>query len=293
MLARIAEIVLPIFAIVAVGVAYGYSHRPAMEVANRINMDVFVPALVFSALSTQRFELAHVQLAIGGTAVILGSGLLAWPLTRFTAIQFKTLIPPMMFRNAGNMGLPLLVLAFGDRGLPAALILFLLVNLAHFGLGTYILDPRARILRVFGQPAILAAIAALVVSFAGIGIPRAVALPIEMLGQIAVPLMLFALGVRLTYADLSEWRIGLLAAVFAPVVGVLIATAMLALLDLPKTQAGVLFLFGVLPPAVLNFLFAERYDQEPVKVASIVMLGNLATIVTLPLALAYALPRYG
>jgi predicted permease len=97
----------------------------------------------------------------------------------------------------------------------------------------------------------------------------------------------------LTSADLGEWRIGLLGAVFAPIAGLLIATVMLALLELSKTQAGVLFLFGALPPAVLNFLFAERYDQEPAKVASIVMLGNLATIVTLPLTLAYALPRYG
>jgi predicted permease len=215
------------------------------------------------------------------------------PLARLASIQFKTFIPPMMFRNAGNMGLPLLLLAFGDAGLPAALILFLLGNLAHFGLGTYILDQNARVLSVFWQPAIVAAIIALIVSFTGISIPKAIVLPIEMLGRIAVPLMLFALGVRLTYADLSEWRIGLVGAAFAPLIGILIAAVMLALLELPKAQAGVLFLFGALPPAVLNFLFAERYDQEPAKVASIVMLGNLATIVTLPLVLAYALPRYG
>ncbi len=97
---------------------------------------------------------------------------------------------------------------------------------------------------------------------------------------------------RLTDADFSEWRIGLLGAVFAPVIGVLIAALMLMLLHLPKTQAGVLFLFGCLPPAVLNFLFAERYNQEPTKVASIVMLSNLASVVTLPAALAYALPRF-
>jgi predicted permease len=293
LIARILEIVLPIFLIVVIGVAYGHYRQPEMEVANRINLDVFVPALVFSALSKQSFDLAHAQVAVGGVAVILGSGLASWPLTRLPSIQFKTFVPPMMFRNAGNMGLPLLLLAFGDAGLPAALILFLLGNLAHFGLGTYILDQDARVLSVFRQPAIVAAIAAVTVTITGIVIPKAIDLPIEMLGRISVPLMLFALGVRLTYADLSEWRIGLLGAVFAPVSGILIATVMLSLLDLPKTQAGVLFLFGALPPAVLNFLFAERYCQEPAKVASIVMLGNLATIATLPLALAYALPRYG
>jgi predicted permease len=44
-----------------------------------------------------------------------------------------------------------------------------------------------------------------------------------------------------------------------------------------------------LPPAVLNFLFAERYKQEPQRVASIVLIGNLAALIFLPLALAWVL----
>jgi predicted permease len=57
--------------------------------------------------------------------------------------------------------------------------------------------------------------------------------------------------------------------------------------------AGVLVLFGALPPAVLNFMLAEKYRQEPSKVASIVIVGNLFAVVAIPLALAYVLPRYG
>jgi len=40
---------------------------------------------------------------------------------------------------------------------------------------------------------------------------------------------------------------------------------------------------------VLNFVFAERYQQEPVKVASIVMIGNLGSLLFVPLALALTL----
>jgi len=40
---------------------------------------------------------------------------------------------------------------------------------------------------------------------------------------------------------------------------------------------------------VLNFLIAEEYRQEPEKVASIVLLGHLASLVFVPLALALAL----
>src|SRR5919112_1114540 len=100
LLAHIIEIVLPIFLIVVVGVAYGHYRQPAMEGANRINLDVFVPALVFSALSKQTFNLALLKVAVGGAAIILGSGLASLPLARLASIQAKTFGPPMMFRNA-------------------------------------------------------------------------------------------------------------------------------------------------------------------------------------------------
>ncbi len=290
---RIAEIVFPMFAIISVGAAYASFFQPSMESANRINLDVFVPALVFSALSDKTFELQmYGKLALGGATVILLSGLIVWLALMRTTIQPKTLVPPIMFHNAGNMGLPLLVLAFGNEALPAALVLFLLGNVTHFGIGTYILDYRTQLWHVFKQPAIIAAALAIIVSLSKTTIPTTIALPIDMLGKIAVPLMLFSLGVKLISADLSEWKIGLLGAIISPLSGVLLAWMFLQFVELPPIQAGCLFLFGVLPPAVMNFLFAERYCQEPAKVASIVVLGNLLSVVTLPLALAYALPRF-
>ena len=60
-------------------------------------------------------------------------------------------------------------------------------------------------------------------------------------------------------------------------------------LGLPSEQARVLILFGVLPPAVLNYIFAERYGQEPRRVASIVLLGNSAALLTVPLVLLWVL----
>jgi predicted permease len=54
-------------------------------------------------------------------------------------------------------------------------------------------------------------------------------------------------------------------------------------------QQGLLFLFGCLPPAVLNFMVAEQYNQEPGKVASIVLVGNLLAVLFVPVGLALAL----
>ena len=40
---------------------------------------------------------------------------------------------------------------------------------------------------------------------------------------------------------------------------------------------------------MLNYMFAERYQQEPDKVASMVLIGNVLAVAFLPLALAIVL----
>ncbi|WP_290967711.1 AEC family transporter, partial [Hydrogenophaga sp.] len=108
LIARIADVIIPVFLIVAIG--YGYARRrpPDLTVFNRIALDVLAPVLVYSALAAKDFRLAdHVPLLIGGTVLILGGGLLAWPLARAFGAQPRTLVPVVMFNNCGNMGLPL------------------------------------------------------------------------------------------------------------------------------------------------------------------------------------------
>jgi predicted permease len=46
-----------------------------------------------------------------------------------------------------------------------------------------------------------------------------------------------------------------------------------------------MYLFASLSPAVFCFMMAERYRQEPEKVAAIVLLGNLAALAFVPVGL--------
>ncbi len=290
MLLRIVSIIFPLFAIVAAGWLYGRRHQPDMAFANQLNMDVFVPALVFAALAGKSFDLVTYQaLAIGGIAVVLGSGALSWPLARLLKVDAKTFLPPMMFNNSGNMGLPLAVLAFGEAALPAAVVLFLVENLLHFSLGAWMLDHRTRLANLWRLPMMLAALAGLAASLAGIALWPPLLTAIRMLGDICIPLLLFTLGVRLADASFHAWGIGLAGAVARPVLGMLIAWGAGWALGLSAQHQALLLVFGALPPAVLNYVFAERYRQEPDKVASIVMVGNVAALLFIPLALVLAL----
>jgi predicted permease len=287
---RLLAILFPIFAIVAAGFFYGRKHKPEMAVANRLNMDVFVPALVFAAMAGKSFDLAaYAPLALGAFLVLALCGLLAWPCARWLGVPVKTLVPPMIFNNSGNIGLPLAMLAWGEAALAPAIILFMVENTLHFSLGAKLLDPRTRIRTLWRIPVVFAALAGLTVAMLKIPVWSPLVMTLKMLGDIAVPLLLFSLGVRIIDVRFGEWRLAVGSAILRPLAGIAIAWGIGHLLGLTGRDAAMLLVFGALPPAVLNFLFAERYQQEPQRVASIVLIGNLAALVFLPLALALVL----
>lgn len=286
MLLRIIEILLPIFAIVAVGFFYGRKHRPEMAVANRINLDVFLPALVFSTLAGKSYALREDGLlALAALLAILLPGLLAWPVARLIGVSPRTFVPPMMFNNSGNIGLPVALLAWGEGAVPVAVVFFLVVNLLHFSLGVRMLDRQAKLLGLWRIPVLAAALAGLAVGLLQWTLWPPVMMAIKLLGDISIPLLLFALGVRMTNVSLSDSKLSFFAALFRPLVGMAAAWGVIVVLGLNGRDAAMLLVFGGLPPAVLNFMFAERYHQEPVRVASMVLLGNLVALAVLPVAL--------
>jgi malate permease and related proteins len=290
---RIFEITFPIFAIVLAGLVYARKFKPDMTLPNRLNMDVFIPCLLFSVI----YERAGVSglfgnLALAIALVVLLSGVIALVVAKLLQINAKTLCPPIMFGNAGNLGLPLVILSFGDVALPAAVICFVICNFFHITIVSSWLNKQPNILKAFLTPMILTVVLAMILSVLKIKISNTLLEPIRMLGNICVPLMLFALGTRLIDMKLSEWKIGMLAALLAPISGIVIVLFLLQFIELTRLEQGALFLFGALPPAVMNYIFAEHYDQEPSKVAAMVLFGNAFCIVSIPMALAYALPRF-
>jgi len=287
---QIFAIVFPIFAIVTLGFGYARRHAPDMTAANRINLDVFIPALIFSVLADRDVDLgSYGRLAIGAAVVVIGSGIIAWPIARLLGYRLRTFVPPMMFNNSGNMGLPLAMLAFGEPGLRAAVVLFVVENVLHFTLGTWMLAGRPHPLTLIRMPMLAATLLGLGFNLAGWSLPAPLAEALRMAGEVAIPLMLFALGVRMTGVDLSHWRIAAVGTLVYPLAGALCALASAAVLGIDGTQSAQLLIFGVLPPAVLNHMLAEQYGQEPEKVASMVLLGNLSSVLVIPAVLAMVL----
>ncbi|MBL8482001.1 MAG: AEC family transporter [Rhodocyclaceae bacterium] len=290
MVERIVAIVFPVFAIAIGGWLYGRRHKPDMAFANQLNMDVFVPALVFAALADKSFDLAANQmLAWVAFLQIAASGVIGWALARMLRVDARTFVPPMMFNNTGNLGLPLTVLAFGDQALGLIVVIFMVTNLLHFSFGAWLLDHRVKWWTLWRIPVVAASIAGLAVSLLQVPIWAPLKLAIKMLGDVSVPLLLFSLGVRVADSALSDLRIGLIGALARPLMGLAICAVLVWLFDIQGTARALVLLYGALPPAVLNFVFAERYNQEPSRVASIVMVGNIVAVAIIPVVLAVVL----
>ena len=288
---RIAQVIVPVFFIVALGFAYARRVRPDMTSFNRIVLDLLSPLLVYTALAGKEFRLQdHGPLLLAGAVLILASGAAAWAVSRATNVHPRSLVPVVMFNNCGNMGLPLALLAFGPAQFGAAVALFSISNLIHFSLGARITSAHARTRDLLLSPLMVSAALGFASAATGPRPPDMVVAGMKLMGEAMLPLMLFALGVRLTTLKPEDLPRGMLGAAARPLIGLLLAVPLAWALDLGPGAKAQLILFGALPPGVMQFLLAERYGQEPERVAAMILLGNALAIVFVPIGLAIALP---
>jgi len=287
---RVLGIILPVFLIIALGFAYARRTKPDMTWVNRINVNVLAPALIFTALASKDFDLAaNALLIVGCIGVVLGSGLLGWPFAKLLGEDHRTLVPPIMFNNCGNMGLPLAALAFGPAGLSAMVAIFTISNLLHFTVGIWIIDHHAKFWTMLKSPMVVATFVGFAFALVQPPMPDWLMLALKLTGDAMIPLMLLSLGVRLAEVSWSSWQLGVVGGLVRPLTGIAMAALLSPILGLDPAQQGLLLLFGCLPPAVLNFMVAEQYNQEPGKVASIVLIGNLMAVVFVPLGVSLSL----
>ena len=288
---RIVEIVLPVLVIIVMGYAIGRLwNKPDMRVVNRLNLDVFGPFLVLANLSDKSVDLVSLwPLVVASIVIVIGSGLIAWPFAKVSRQDPRTFVPPMMFNNCGNMGLPLALFAFGPIGVAGMVALFTTSNLLHFTLGAFIVHKHAELKLLAKSPMVWATVIGAALGLTGTHLPDSVHAPMKMIGDCTIPVMLLSLGVRMLDVKREDFSNSLLGAAVCPLTGLLMAGIIVQYLPMSKEQVGLVYLFGALPPAVLNFLVADYYKQEPEKVASIVLVGNIASIVFIPLGLLFAL----
>jgi predicted permease len=289
MLHQVVSILFPVFALVFVGYLVGRFIKPDFRPINRINMDVFTPALVFSSLVSMPIDMGQAPLLLAAIIAVIVPGIVMVPITKLTGLSFKAWTPPHMFRNSGNLAIPLFTYTFGELALPSAVLLFVVSACLHISLGVMLLSSGNPLKQIIKMPIFLSASLALAMNLSGVSIWNPLYEATALLGQAAVPVMLLSLGAQMLNLRLDGLKVGLVCTAQSLGTGAIAFALIYWLIPLPIMQLQMMVLFTMLPPAVMNYLFAERLNIEPMTVASMVLFGNFFSILTLPLLLMFTL----
>ena len=277
----VLEIVFPVFSIIALGYLLGRVKSIDIPTLSEIVVNVTNPCLIF--ISIARRDIAPSEwLVMGGAAaaIVLGTGVMMWGYQQARGMKMRGLFLPAMFMNAGNMGLPFALLAFGQSGFDKALIFFITVGLLHYSLGVYIAKGDGDFKEIFRLPLIYAALGGLFCSAYGFKLPKLIMTPVEMLADAAIPLMILNLGTQLRFHTVSHLRHALAGVGIRMGGGVLLATVLVMIFGITGTSRNVILLDSLMPPAVFNIMLAQKYRADADAVASTIVLGTLLSIAT-------------
>ncbi len=290
MILRILGITLPIFAIVFAGFVYARYKKPNMSGANHTIIDLALPCFIFISLSAKPLDFTSAgYLVLAAVLIVVFSGLLALPLAKYSGTGAKALLPSIMFTNVGPIGIPLTVLAFGPDGLAPSVLLMVLSNILIFSLGSAVMTGKMDAKSIYASPLVWSMGLGLWFGHFQMTLPDWLDTSVTMVSTILIPLMLISLGTRLAEGKIEHVKAGVVATALSIVLRLLVAYLVIWVLPLEPIQKGALIIFAGLPPAVFNYILADRHNQEPQKVASIVMVGHLLSVIYLPLVIWLAI----
>ncbi|VFR24468.1 membrane protein, putative [plant metagenome] len=246
---------------------------------------VTTPALVFHTLVTTELDTRALADIFGASvlALLICGGLCAVAL-KLWGKPVKTLLPTAWFPNAGNIGLPISQLAFGDEGLPVAVAFFAVSSFFQHTAGVRLLSGGSN-MAALRNPVLIACVLAVLVRVVGVPVPQPVLESAQLLGTLTVPLMLLSLGHALALIPSSGLKVGSGLAGLRLVAGVLAGMLTVWLLDMSPTVGGALALQMSMPCAVVSYMYARRFTDSGDTSAGAVLVSTAVFLLVAPLLL--------
>lgn len=292
MLQVLVDVLVPVFAVVGIG--FGLSKLIGLETRSLATLAYWVlgPAFIFDVLATAQLDPDVVAKVVAISALVMvvagSAAALAMRLIGSTFSEVAATVVTSTFGNTGNFGLAISVFAFGEAALPIASIVMVTVNtlgiLTGVGLASIRTGSLIRAtLTAASSPLTLAVLPALLVNMTDAELPTWLDRPISLLATALIPVMLLMLGAQLAAMPRSmpSPRLGIPIAIkllLAPGV----AAAAISVFDLGGLPGAVVVIQAAVPAAVFTSLIAIEHELEADYVTSVVLLGTLASALTLP-----------
>lgn len=136
------NVILPIFVVVGVTWLFQRWRRLDVSVLSQTTLWIFSPAFVFASILNQQVSMGG-SIRVTGTILLATGFMMAWgflvsKIFRYDRKSASAFMLSTSFPNAGNMGLPVLLLAFGDAGVEVGILIFVVHAIIGFSVGIFV-----------------------------------------------------------------------------------------------------------------------------------------------------------
>ena len=291
---KLFEVLFPVFFVVGIGYYLGKTN-PKIDTTfiTSFAANIGTPAMVIYAITSTgiNFEIFrdyfwYYLIAIGLFALV---GIFTLYLLKTKDIVRE--LPPLIFPNTGNMGLPICMFAYGSKGLGVSASITSLIILCHFTLGVFLADRKFNLNVILKNPPFYAIIFSAIMLFYGIKMPVFVVNTTEWLMYVTIFLILMSLGIALTRLKVFSLSNALISSFTRMIIGPAIGFFLIFIFDLKGFAAGVLLIQCSMPSAVLNYLVGSIYSPKKIvdSIASTIVVSTLISFVTIPIVVYIAL----
>lgn len=279
--------------IVVAGAGYLLQRLLFLDPKPLVSLSYFVllPALQFILVTDSDLNGMDVMRVFGlATAIIALCLIVTWLATRFLKLQpglTAAVLVTVTFMNAGNYGLSLNQLAFGDEGLAWASIFFVTIALWANSLGVFILSAGQSSLRhalseLLRVPALYGILIALIFKFMHFEVPSPVYRSLDLLAAATITVMLLVLGMQIGKSGLPV-HLGPLVLVIMMrlIISPALAWLISPVFHLPSIARSTSIIEAGTPSAVLTSILALKFDTEPEFVTGAVFITTILSPLTL------------
>ena len=285
----VINITAPVFLLATIGflwVQFGFEYR--VEFVTRLAMTLSVPCLIFAALMKSEVEpSALAALSLASLVAYAMVTVACFLLVKVMGLNVPIFLAPLIFGNTGNVGMPLALFAFGKVGLDYAVVVFAVMAMISFTFGIWLVSGGGSIKKLVQEPMVAATLLGALFLWQGWETPLFLTQSIELVGQIAIPVMLITLGVAVARLETKAMGQAIVLSVIKVLICVGCGWLAAGWFGLDPIAAGVLIVQVATPVAVTSYMIAEKYGQSDAQpVAGLVVASTVLSVITLPLILA-------
>ncbi|ACS87609.1 AEC family transporter [Musicola paradisiaca] len=296
---------LPLFVLIVLGyvlIRYGKWPTTVTDAISKFVFSVALPAMLFRMMcdfSKRPAVDARLLIAFFGSCLIVFviGRVVASRIFKLDGVSGSVFALGGIFSNNVMLGLPIATLILGQEAVPAVALVLVFNGLILWTLVTVSVEwarngslsmkgfTRTAI-GVLKNPLIIGILSGTLYSLTGLPLPSTIDQPIAMLGQIAVPLSLVALGMGLAeYRIRDGWQLSAVLCVLKLVVQPLVVWGLAIALGLPQMETRVVVLLGSMAVGVNIYLMSRQFNVLGGPVAASLVMSTALAAVTTPLIL--------